>query len=223
MENSNAGHHDPVDEILEAVWVLEENGEIPTAGKILSCNRDALIDEQYIGKVVENGLLNKVNEEYEFTGRGRERGESIIRRHRLAERLLADVLNIRGVSIDSNACRFEHFLSPEVTDHICIMLGHPKLCPHGKPIPPGPCCKAARRNVETAVVPLNELRAGESGRILYISTVHHHRLDRLTSMGLLPGRVVKVHQREPLFVVFLDETQLALEMEIVEEIFVLRS
>jgi DtxR family Mn-dependent transcriptional regulator len=130
---------------------------------------------------------------------------------------------MQEVSIESEACCFEHFLSPEVTDHICTLLGHPRECPHGKPIPLGPCCIRAQKQVETAVVSLGELKAGEQGRILYISTRNHQRLDRLTSLGLFPGRVVRVHQREPLFVIFLDETQLALERSIVEEIYVLHT
>src|SRR5208283_3090562 len=42
--------------------------------------------------------------------------------------------------IEQQACKFEHILSPEATDKICAFLGHPRTCPHGAPIPPGPCC-----------------------------------------------------------------------------------
>jgi DtxR family Mn-dependent transcriptional regulator len=42
--------------------------------------------------------------------------------------------------IEQQACKFEHILSPEATDKICTFLGHPRTCPHGAPIPPGPCC-----------------------------------------------------------------------------------
>jgi DtxR family Mn-dependent transcriptional regulator len=218
-----ASCHDPVDEILEVVWTIEENREKATADKIMSMNFHAEIGEEHLERVVREGLLKKEGDIYVFTEPGWKRGEGIIRRHRLAERLLVDVLNMREMSIESDACCFEHFLSPEVTDHICTLLGHPIKCPHGKPIPAGECCKRAEKRLETVVVPLSELHSGESGRIVYISTQYHQRLDRLSSLGLYPGRIVKVHQREPLFVVFLDETQLALEREIVGEIHVLRS
>ncbi len=214
--------HDPVDEILEMVWVLGEAGTPATAENILGQNNRDLIDADLIEKVVADGFLNRGGDVYEFTDTGRERGENVIRRHRLAERLLVDVLNMQVIAIEASACCFEHFLSPEVTDRICTLLGHPRKCPHGSPIPRGPCCIRAEKQLETVVVSLKELKAGESGRITYISTSNHQRLDRLTALGLLPGRVVRVHQREPLFVVFLDETQLALEREIVEEIHVLR-
>ncbi|MBV9574059.1 MAG: ATP-binding cassette domain-containing protein [Acidobacteriales bacterium] len=77
----------------------------------------------------------------EFTPSGRRRAADIIRRHRLAERLFTDSLALDSESeIEQQACKFEHVLSPEVTDKICTFLGHPRTCPHGAPIPPGPCC-----------------------------------------------------------------------------------
>ena len=75
----------------------------------------------------------------ELTPRGRERAGSIIRRHRLAERLFTDSLAMDSeTEIEQQACKFEHILSPEATDKICTFLGHPRTCPHGAPIPPGP-------------------------------------------------------------------------------------
>ena len=77
----------------------------------------------------------------EFTPRGRQRAADIIRRHRLAERLFTDSLALDSESeIEQQACKFEHILSTEATDKICAFLGHPRTCPHGAPIPPGPCC-----------------------------------------------------------------------------------
>ncbi|MGO9168051.1 MAG: metal-dependent transcriptional regulator [Candidatus Sulfotelmatobacter sp.] len=78
----------------------------------------------------------------ELTPHGRERAGSIIRRHRLAERLFTDSLAMDSESeIEQQACKFEHILSPEATDKICKFLGHPRTCPHGAPIPPGMCCE----------------------------------------------------------------------------------
>ena len=72
---------------------------------------------------------------YDASGRGRA--------HRLAERLFTDVLSLRDEeAVESNACQFEHILSPELTDRICTFLGHPETCPHGSPIPRGKCCLA---------------------------------------------------------------------------------
>ena len=225
MNNDNTCYHDPLDEILESVWMLTEAGETRSASKIIDTSHTGLADRRHIEKLVEHGSLSSGGDDtYEFTEKGKARASGIIRRHRLAERLLVDVLNIReNAAIESDACAFEHFLSPEVTDHICTLLGHPAKCPHGYPIPRGRCCERAQRQIETAVVTLGELAAGESGRVVYIATTDHHRLDRLTSMGLFPGRVVKVHQKEPLLILFLGETQIALEKKLVEDVHVVRS
>ena len=223
MNNQTVSCHDPEEEILEMIWLLEEEGIEPTFENIMARNINDAADMKMIERLVAGGDLNHEGDTFSFTGNGRKRGESVIRRHRLAERLLVDVLSIRDTSFETTACQFEHVLTPEVTDHICTLLGHPRNCPHGKPIPPGPCCKRAEKSFETAVVRLSELRSGESGRITYISTTNHHRLDRLSALGLFPGRIVRVHQSEPLFVIFLDETQLALEKEIIGEIFVIRN
>lgn len=205
------------------VWLIVEEGLEPTFERIMERNIHDAADKKILERLVQQDYLSREGDSFEFTDSGREKGEIVIRRHRLAERLLVDVLSIRDTSFETTACRFEHVLTPEVTDHICTLLGHPRTCPHGKPIPPGPCCSRAEKSLETVVVRLSDLRSGESGRITYISTTNHHRLDRLSALGLFPGRLVRVHQSEPLFVIFLDETQLALEKEIVGEIFVIRN
>lgn len=224
MQINRKSLHDPADEVLESIWVLQEKGERTDTAGIMSRDHDGILTPERIEELVSGGLLKKEGDIYDFTEAGRERGKGVIRRHRLAERLLVDVLSIKEDNfIESGACRFEHVLSPEVTDHICILLGHPRKCPHGNDIPPGACCESSKRQVDSAIVPLSRLGAGERGRVLYISTSRHDRLDRLTSLGLFPGRHVKVHQREPLFVIFIGETQLALEKGIVEEIYVVKS
>ncbi|MBI2682931.1 MAG: ATP-binding cassette domain-containing protein [Acidobacteriales bacterium] len=77
-----------------------------------------------------------------FTERGRRRAEDVIRRHRLAERLFIQTfLVVDEQEVEQQACKFEHILSPEVTDRICTFLGHPETCPHGSPIPRGTCCQ----------------------------------------------------------------------------------
>jgi len=215
--------HDPTDEILEVVWLLNEEGKELSMENILSRKVHGYFDASMVERLVEEGYLERKGEGYQFTEKGEQRGRSVIRRHRLAERLLVDVLNMKEIGIEDDACKFEHILSPEVTDHICTLLGHPKKCPHGKDIPPGECCLRAQESVTTAVVKLTVLRPGESGRILYISTTNHQRLDRLTAMGLFPGRVVRVHQREPMLIIFMDENQIALEHNVAEDIYVLRS
>jgi putative ABC transport system ATP-binding protein len=87
----------------------------------------------------------------ELTPRGQKRAADIIRRHRLAERLFTDSLAMDSeTEIEQQACKFEHILSPEATDKICIFLNHPRTCPHGSPIPPGPCCGRQAQSSQTS-------------------------------------------------------------------------
>jgi putative ABC transport system ATP-binding protein len=89
-----------------------------------------------------------------FTDRGRRRAEDVIRRHRLAERLFIQTFQIDDErEVEQQACKFEHILSPQATDHICTFLGHPETCPHGSPIPRGACCPQRKTApVESAAV-----------------------------------------------------------------------
>ena len=87
-----------------------------------------------------------------LTPRGRNKAGSIIRRHRLAERLFTDSLAMDSeTEIEQQACKFGHILSPGATDKICTFLGHPKTCPHGAPIPPGPCCQDNVRSESSTI------------------------------------------------------------------------
>jgi putative ABC transport system ATP-binding protein len=159
-----------LDEVLEELWVLDEHGEIAEVERMEV--HGALPVSIAIEKMIKLGLvasaphppeahdhrpfvnpchdaLKPVSASMgdgtaivELTPRGRERAGSIIRRHRLAERLFTDSLAMDSeTEIEQQACKFEHILSPEATDKICTFLGHPKTCPHGAPIPPGRCCK----------------------------------------------------------------------------------
>ncbi|MCL4872683.1 metal-dependent transcriptional regulator [bacterium] len=155
-----------------------------------------------------------------LTPAGERLAEAAIRRHRLAERLLTEVLAMDEENLEQNACSFEHTLSPEVTDSICTLLGHPPTCPHGLPIPRGACCKKAKDELKPIVQQLNVLEVGDTGRIIFIASNSHVRLDKLGSLGIVPGSTIRVHQKRPAFVIQLGETTLALDPEIIKEIYV---
>ncbi len=118
------------------------------------------------------------------------------------------------------ACKVEHSLVPEVEESICTLLGHPEVCPDGKPIPQGRCCKKRLRLVDNVVVSLIKLAPGEKGKITYIRPSSHSDLHQLLSLGLQPGVVVKVHRTNPVFCVKFENTELALGEEIAQNIFV---
>lgn len=206
------------EEVLERVWVMEEEGRHSLAEVLEEENVSrALLDE-----MVQAGLIKIEGDEVYFTPEGKDFAATIIRRHRLAERLMHDVLDMKKGQIETDACEFEHFLSPEACEAICTLLGHPRECPHGKPIPPGECCLRAAQHVSRIVVPLSELRVGERGRIVYISTRRAGRIGRLTALGLLPGTEVVVRQIFPSCVLDVGQTQVALDKEVLNDIYVRR-
>jgi putative ABC transport system ATP-binding protein len=127
------------DEVLEHLWMDVEGTPHAEAAHFGEAEKRKLV-----ATMTRIGLLEadgKESGQVKFTPAGHERAKSVIRRHRLAERLFTDTLALRDDrEIELNACTFEHILSPEVTERICTFLGHPTRCPHGSPIPPGPCC-----------------------------------------------------------------------------------
>jgi DtxR family Mn-dependent transcriptional regulator len=94
----------------------------------------------------EMHLVEIRNEEVQLTTQGHQRARDVIRRHRLAERLFKDTFRIDDHEAHTQACKFEHIISPELDQRICSFLGHPKTCPHGNPIPPGECCNGHAKN-----------------------------------------------------------------------------
>lgn len=166
------------DEVLEELWVLAENGEPAELGRVevegalpmpLALERmqsiglvelEAHTEAPHSHKLVLNRChvafrpptesLDHGEQMIIFTEKGRRRAEDIIRRHRLAERLFTQTFQVEDEKeVAEQACRFEHILSPEATDRICSFLGHPRTCPHGSPIPAGPCCVAAKSAIRS--------------------------------------------------------------------------
>jgi putative ABC transport system ATP-binding protein len=135
----SAEENQDFDEVLEHLWTRGE-----TAGHIESHHFTANQWKRLITTMSQIGLVAIENGDAVFTAKGEARARDVIRRHRLAERLFVDVLSIQDEEeVESSACKFEHILSPEVTDRMCALLGHPAACPHGSPIPRGPCCGAS--------------------------------------------------------------------------------
>ena len=208
-----------LEELLEEAYLCwEENGVLAEDDFLRRCNAEEVPDPI---KALEGlGLISKGEDQLEFTAEGLRRAQLVIRRHRLAERLLRDVLQVREGSFEPSACEFEHCLDSEVSQSVCTLLGHPITCPHGKPIPPGPCCEAAERDAQPVVMSLRDLPVGQEARLAYISSASHRHLDQLTSAGLLPGVNVRVHQRRPAFVINVGQSSLALDEQIVSGIYV---
>jgi DtxR family Mn-dependent transcriptional regulator len=217
-------HKEDVDELLELIYTLKESGGVMTIDELQAKSKEGEYDSRLLDEMTASGLLTVNEGVISFAETGIREAEKLVRAHRLAERLLTDVLLVsKDQDVETQACAMEHVLNPGVVDNICTILNHPKTCPHGHDIPQGPCCKEKSRTIAPAIQSLDQLRPGESGRILYIETTNLARLDSLTTFGMLPGSVVKVYQRQPSFVVIIGETQLALDREILGHVHVVKT
>ncbi|MBI3012569.1 MAG: FeoA domain-containing protein [Elusimicrobia bacterium] len=209
------------EEALGMIWRQSELG-IHAKKEVLTLLEDAVSPDIY-AKLKSKGLVREEAENIALTREGNQLARDVARRHRLAERLLSDVLALSTQAIDPNACQLEHIISPEVAESICTLLGHPQQCPHGSPIPPGKCCEKVAETLSPIIVSLDKLEAGSKGRIAYLLLQNHPDLHKLLSLGLIPGTPFNLHQTFPTYVIEIGETTVALEKEIAEKIFIRRS
>ena len=207
------------DEHIERLYYMkeEETDSMDILRSAMNENYDAaIIDELLSGDMVE---LSEGENKIKLTKKGTDYARQLIRAHRLAERLLYDVL---GGDYESGACEFEHTVTPELVDSICILLGHPRACPHGMPIPQGQCCRHSSRTAQSSVIPLVELEVGQSARVAYINCKSDQQLHKIDSLCIRPGAVVTLHQRYPTYVIECEGSNIAMDEEIVSNICVWR-
>jgi putative ABC transport system ATP-binding protein len=127
------------DEVLVQMWSLTEDGRVPEAQRVKV--PDVVDNRRTLLGMAESGLIFQPGVTLEFTPRGRDRARDLVRRRRLAEVLFSSAMHLSDPEVEVAACRMEHIIDPEVTNSICSFLGHPRQCPHGRPIPAGDCCE----------------------------------------------------------------------------------
>ena len=203
------------DEHLEHLWYLKESKKdsIDELKKAMAENFDSdvlkeLLEEDFVK------LLGDENKVF-LTEKGGNYARQIIRAHRIAERLLADVL--QG-DYEKGACEFEHTINPELIDSICTLLGHPRECPHGRPIPEGECCRRLDKTAHTTVMPLTQLGVGQSAKVAYVQCNNDQQMHRIDGLQIRPGAVVKLHQKYPTIVIECEGASIALDSEIAANI-----
>lgn len=204
------------DELLEIIWTLKEEGKLAWDQIVQNCTIAEC--ESILKDLAANGWIALKGMVVELLPKGEKRARELVRRHRLSLRLFHDLFALEGA--EAEACKFEHILSPEVTDSVCTLLGHPPNSPDGKPIPRGECCAMFRQEVKPLVAPLSDLVPGDKAKIVFITPESHSRLDRLSAMGVVPGSMVKLHQKRPSYVIQIGETMIAVDKSITKEIFV---
>jgi len=140
------------DHLLEQIWICGEEGK-PALTATLRAEGPAgqlpLVTQEpatrVLSRMADLRLVELNNGDVHLTPSGSSRARDVVRRHRLAERLFKDTFSIDDSEAHTQACKFEHIISPELDQRICTFLGHPKTCPHGNPIPAGPCCSAEKQ------------------------------------------------------------------------------
>jgi len=204
------------EEVLEDLWIrIEESLEESVLFDTLILN-----DKESVEQLLDSGYISLVEGKVKLTDKGRPIARNVVRRHRLAERLLVDVLGAREGIIHERACKFEHILDQGLDESICNLLGHPKVCPHGKKIPPGRCCRRKRAQGQRVVDALSRLTPGQTGKVAYIYANDQDQLQKLTAMGILPGAPIQLIQSFPSYFFQVRQTQFAVDKETADTIYV---
>jgi DtxR family transcriptional regulator, Mn-dependent transcriptional regulator len=129
--------HDTTEEYLEAILEIEEEGTIPIRARLVERLRlSAPAVSETVNRLVEHGYAELLDDRsLRLTPKGREVATTVVRRHRLAERLLVDVIGLEWEKVHREADRWEHAISADVEEKLVLLLGDPATCPHGNPIP----------------------------------------------------------------------------------------
>lgn len=134
-------HHsdliDTTEMYLRTVYELEEEGVVPLRARIAErLGQSGPTVSQTVARMERDGLLHVADDRHlQLTETGRSEAIGVMRKHRLAERLLADVIGLDWEDVHIEACRWEHVMSDAVERRILALLDKPLVCPHGNPIP----------------------------------------------------------------------------------------
>ena len=204
------------EEILETLWINteEEKKEYVPLGTLQPSDKEA------IDRLIATGCISVSGNEVRLTDTGYPEATNVVRRHRLAERLLVDILGSGESFLHEKACKFEHLLDRGLDENICSLLGHPKVCPHGKLIPPGKCCLEEQMQVQKVVASLSQMTVGQGGKVAYIYAPEANQLQKLMAMGILPGAPISLVQKFPSHVFQVRQTQFAVDRSIADAIYV---
>jgi DtxR family Mn-dependent transcriptional regulator len=210
---------DDAEEILENLWIQHvEGGESTYSFKQM----DPEIKDRSLKELTKFNFISVSENHFSLTEKGKVEAENIVRRHRLAERLLVDILDTEPGLVEETACKLEHAIRRGIDENICILLGHPRVCPHGKSIPKGRCCRKGFTKTAKVVIPLSQMEVDQEGRIVYVHSKARGRLQKLMAMGVTPGMRIQVIQRFPSHVFQIERAQIAVDEEIADEIFVVK-
>ena len=181
------------EDAVKHIFVMTNSGLYPTlqsvAGALEISTNDA---SELISDLEQHGLVGLSEGTLYLTDEGRSSALHVLRAHRLWERYLADETGYEETEWHDRAERYEHSTSPDELEEMAAQLGNPTYDPHGDPIP-----SPTGRMVEHESKPLNELKAGEIGRIVHIEDEPNMIYAQLVAEGLFPGLRVQVLENTP--------------------------
>jgi DtxR family Mn-dependent transcriptional regulator len=187
---------------LRTILELEEEGQIPMRARIAErLGQSGPTVSQTCARMERIGLLTVSGDRHlELTAAGRKAAVSVMRKHRLAERLLTDVIGLDWQFVHEEACRWEHVISDRVEQKIVEMIGDPSISPYGNPIPgleeiglsnlPG-------KNIEVISV-IDLPRAIANQEVFLLSRIGEHLqidvelLAEMHELQILPGQKIKL-------------------------------
>jgi len=182
-----------IEEYLESIYKLQQEQHPVSTSRLAEHLRlSAPSVSEMIKKLAGRDLVSHTEKGVCLTEDGKKIAKKVIRRHRLSERLLTDVLGFKWDEVHDEACRLEHAISQEMEDRIATSLGNPKTCPHGHPIPDKDGILVKER-----VKLLSELRPRDRGIIVSVFEEDQKMLQYLASLGLIPDVCVKVEEVAP--------------------------
>jgi DtxR family transcriptional regulator, Mn-dependent transcriptional regulator len=215
-------HHPPVEEYLQTIESLTEEGAPVIQARIAErLGKSAPSVSEMLERLTTDGYVDRAGREISLTERGHVIAQSVIRKHRLAERLLVDVIGLPWHQVHEEAGRWEHVISDDVEARLVEILGDPGTCPHGNPIPGS----ANRPASPSTHVRLREIAAGTTvrfGRLTEEVELDGASLRYLDEAGFIPGTTASVVAKAPDGTLVLDVggRTLALGPDLCERLFV---
>jgi DtxR family Mn-dependent transcriptional regulator len=226
-------HHseliDTTEMYLRTVYELEEEGVVPLRARIAErLGQSGPTVSQTVARMERDGLLHVADDRHLLlTEAGRREAIAVMRKHRLAERLLADIIGLDWEDVHIEACRWEHVMSEAVERRIVALLAKPLVCPHGNPIPglSELGLPFAAADDPSRLISLTAAGAGEDTEVLVDRISEQLQPDlaimhRLTMAGLRPGRRVHVAAAPPGVEVWTDGARTPVESQVSDHIFV---
>ncbi len=181
-----------VQEYLEAIYKISLSGDVRPTQIAEAISVSGPTVTATLRRLEAAALITRPDGGVALTEQGRREAIAVIRRHRIAERFLVDVLHLPWESVHEEACLLEHAMSPRVLASLEQFLDNPSVCPHGYPIP-----SVDGAVSEPAGVPLGTLPEGASGTVVRVSEEDDEVLTYLSSLHLVPGSPIRVKEAAP--------------------------